>query len=411
MSILDSAFTNAFAPAEQRSQSLFSDFGSFLSFGGGGSVSNIKVKESLKLSAVYNAVEQISNDLAKTPFGMYQDTNGNKERLRSHPADKLVSQEPNYLMTPFVFKKLIGTSLPLRGNCLFKIITDNTGFPVSAEYIAWDKVQDIKLIKDELYYYIRGVKNPLMSSEVLHFKQFSLNGLVGISTITFAAMQMNLALKTQEFSIMNMDNKGVRQGVISTEKVIKEKAGIIAGWRNAMAEKSADRVVVLDEGMTFQPITITPQELQIIEQQRFSIEDIARWFNIAPHKIKSLQQSTNNNIEQQSLDHVSDTIQPLVTNIEQELTKKLLSKIEKSNGAYFRGNMNVLLRADIKSRGEYYSKMVNSGIYNRNEIRRKEEENNGPELLDEYLTPVNTFTEKQLENNLRISKNEKNGGA
>ncbi|BFM41667.1 phage portal protein [Flavobacterium sp. CFS9] len=403
MSLLDSAFDNMFAPKEQRSQSVLSGLGSFLSFGGGTASTGIKVKESLKLSAVYNAVEQISNDLAKTPFGLYQDIDGNKERLRSHSADILISSEPNYLMTPYNFKKLIGTSLPLRGNCLFKTILDNSGYPVSAEYIPWDNVFDVKLIKGELYYYVNGMADPLMSSEVLHFKQFSLNGLVGIPTITFAAMQLNLALKTQEFATMNLDNKGVRQGVISTEKVIKDKSGIIQGWRTAMAEKSADRVVVLDEGMEFNPITITPQELQIIEQQKFSIEDVARWFNIAPHKIKSLQQSTNNNIEQQSLDHVSDTIQPLVTNVEQELTKKLLTRKERST-CYFKGNMNVLLRADIKSRGEYYSKMVTSGVYNRQEVRRKEEENNGPEFLNEHLTPVNTYTEKQLENNLKMPK-------
>lgn len=404
MSILGSAFSTMFVPGEQRSNpSVFDGMGSLFSFGGSPfTTPNVKVKDALKLSAVYNAVEQISNDLAKIPFAVYQDIDGNKERFRTHPVDKLISREPNYLMTPFVFKKLIGTSLMLRGNCLFKKEYNNSGFPIATEYIPWDDVRDIKLSKNELYYYIKGLSKPLMSSELLHFKQFSLNGIVGISTITFAAMQLGMALKSQEYSITSIDNKGVRQGVVETDKVISSeagKAGIVAGWRTAMSEKSADRIVVLDEGMKFKPITITPQELQIIEQQKFSIEDIARWFNIAPHKIKSLAQSTNNNIEQQSLDHVSDTIQPLVTNIEQEFTKKLFTDKEKET-IYIKGNMNVLLRADLAARGEYYYKAVTGGWKNRAEIRKLEEDNNGPDILNEYLTPANTFTESQLKKNL-----------
>lgn len=401
MSILDNAFSNMFVPGEQRAaSSVYSGLGSLFSFGSGSySVPNVKVKDSLKLSAVYNAVEQISNDLAKIPFGVYQDVSGNKSRLRSHPVDRLISLEPNYLMTCFVYKKLIGTSLLLRGNCLFRQNYNNAGYPVSSEYIAWDDVQDIKLKEGELYYFIRGLKQPLMSYEVLHFKQFSLNGIVGISTITFAAMQLGLALKSQEYAITAIDNKGVRQGVIETDKVIKEKSGIVSAWRSAMGEKSADRVVVLDEGMKFNPIAITPQELQIIEQQKFSIEDIARWFNIAPHKIKSLEQSTNNNIEQQSLDHVSDTIQPMVTNIEQEFTKKLFTDKEKTN-TYIKGNMNVLLRADLAARGEYYYKAVTGGWKSREEVRQLEEDNKGSDLLSEYLTPANTYTESQIAKSL-----------
>ena len=412
MGLLDSAFSSMFGPGEQRSNpSIMNDYGSFFPSFGSGLTGNASVnyKQSLKISAVYNAVEQISNDIAKIPFGVFEDLNGNKTRLKWHKTDILLSREPNFLMTPFVFKKLIGVSLKLRGNALFKIHYDTSGYAESVEFINWDLVVDIRKKDNDLLYYIRGVEQPLLSSEVLHFKQFSLNGIVGVSSISYAAMQLNIAIKTQEFSATMVESKGVRHGIISTDKTLggkdnpayNVKQAIREGWRNAMAERSPDRVVVLDEGMTFTPITITPQEMQIIEQQRFNVEDVARWFNIAPHKIKSLQQSTNNNIEQQSLDHVSDTIQPDVTNIEQEFAKKLLSSSERSS-RYVKGNLNVLLRADMAARGEYYSKMVQSGVYTRNEIRGLEDMNNGSSLLDEHLTPVNTFTEKQVEKSLLI---------
>lgn len=404
---LNGAFNEMFAPKKRSNSSdssYFGGYGGLFSFGSSNSGS-IKPKTALKLSAVYNAVDQISNDVAKIPFSVFKKDGKNRVSQSSHPANKLVSYAPNSLMTSFIFRKTMVTSMLLRGNALAKINFDVKGNPISSDFIDWDNVEDIRLKKGVLLYDVRGYDKPLLESEVLHFRNFTHNGIVGVSVITYAAQQLGLAIEVQNYSATNFENKGVRQGVIQTEKTLeKGKDKIIAGWRSAMSEKSADRIVVLDDGLKFQPITITPQEAQIIEQSRFNIEDIARWFNIALHKIKSLGQSTNNNIEQQSLDHVSDTIQPHVTNIEQEYAKKLCTETELRNGFYVRGNLSVLLRADIKSRGEFYSKMVLIGAYSRNEVRQLEDMNSGPDLLDEYLTPVNAFTELQIDKNLKDEK-------
>lgn len=407
---LNTAFSAMFAPTSKRSvgkssQSYFNEFFSLLS-PIGLNASAVNYRTSLKLSAVYNAVDQISNDIAKIPFNVYQRVGDKRTLLENHPANIIVSLEPNAYMTSFVERKMMGVSLLLRGNALSIINSDTSGRPVSLTYVNWDLVTDIKLVNGDLVYFISGFPKGFLSSEVLHFKNFSHNGIVGVSVITYAAQQFNMALSVQEFSATNYENKGVRQGVIETDKQIKSesKRAIIAGYKNAMAEKSADRVTVLDEGMKFNPITITPQELQIIEQSKFNVEDIARWFNIALHKIKSMQSSTNNNIEQQTLDHVSDTIQPHVTNFEQEYSKKLLTRKERQTTSIV-GDMDILLRADIKSRAEWYTKMIFSGVWSRNEVRRKENMNDGPAMLDEYLTPVNVFTEDQLKSNLNPPAN------
>lgn len=420
MSVLSKALSLTVGSSEKRSSagsySYFNDI--FSIFSGGaisdGKISAINYKQSLKLSAVFNSVDQISSDVAKIPFGVYQKNGETRVRVFDHPADVLLSREPNMYMTSFVERKMIVINMLLRGNAIEIPIYNSAGIPVSFKFVAWDDVVDIRKKNDDLLYYIRGYEKPFLSSEVLHFKMFTHNGIVGVGAITYAAQQLNIAVEIQNFSATNFESKGIRNGVISTDKALGSKdmssasvkSQIREGWRNAMAERSPDRVVVLDEGMTFQPINITPQEAQIVEMSRFSIEDVARWFNMPLHKIKSLAQSTNNNIEQQSLDYASDTIHPIVTNLEQEYAKKLFTQLEKASGYYVKGNMNVLYRADLKTRAEYYSKAVNFGWENRNEIRAKEDMNPGPELLDEYLTPVNTYTEKQVEKNL---KNQQNG--
>lgn len=401
---LNGAFSEMFTSQKRSATSDNSYFGTFrnglFSLGTSGTA-GMNHTRALKLSAFYNGVDQISNDIAKIPFAVYQKEGSNRVSRADHPAHNLIANEPNSLMTSFIFRKTMAISVLLRGNALAKINTNTSGKPISTDFINWDRVKDIRIKDGVLMYDVLGYSQPLLANEVLHFKNFTHNGIVGVSVITNAAQQLNLAIDVQEFSATNFQNKGVRQGVVETDKVITSgKEKIISGIKSAFAEKDATRVAVLDEGMKWKAITVTPQEAQIIEQSRFSIEDIARWLNIAPHKIKSLQQSTNNNIEQQSLDHVSDTIQPHITNFEQEYAKKLFLPSEIANGFYVRGNMNVLLRADIKSRGEYYGKAVNGGWMNRNEVRQLEDMNDGPILLDEYLTPVNTYTEKQIDNNL-----------
>lgn len=404
---LNGAFSEMFGGQQRAAstdKSYLSGWGGLFSYGAG-TKGPVNYKRALTLMAVYNAVEQISNDIAKIPFSVNQKIDGNRKSQPNHPAHRLIAYSPNSLMTTFIFRKTMATSLLLRGNALAKITDDTQGNPVSTDFISWDKVQDIRRKNGELVYDVRGYDRPILASEVIHWKHFTHDGIVGIAPITYGAQQLGLAIEVQEFSATNFSNKGVRQGVIETEKALPQgKEKIIAGWRSTMGEKSPDRVVVLDDGMKFKPITITPQELQIIETAKFTVEDIARMFNIAPHKIKSLAQSTNNNIEQQSLDHVSDTIQPYITNIEQEYAQKLFSAKEIEAGYYIRGNINVLLRADIKSRAQWITAMVYCGVMTRNEARQYEDMNDGPDFLNEHLTPTNQFIESQIEQNLKDQK-------
>lgn len=372
-------------------------------------------KKALTLSAVYNAVDIKSDSLGVIPFQVFKKTEEGRERLATHPVDWLLNGEPdgeNGWLIPFHFKKLIGTSILLRGNCLFIKKVNGAG-EVRLKYVPWDDVTDIRKVKQENgeSYLVYLVKNqPYLSSEVLHYKGMSLDGIVGLSVITYAALNLGLAIEVQQFSYTNFDSKGVRQGVIETDNVLKEgaKTAVKSGWREAMQEKNADRVVVLDEGMKFTPIMITPQEAQIIEQARFSIEDIARFFNVPLYKLKSLTQSTNNNVEQMAIDYVVDCMLPMVTSVEQETAKKLLTMQERRKQlVYVRGNMDILLRADQKTRSEALTRYVNGGIMTPNEARAKEELNtkNGG---DELRFPVNTQTQDEIDAKLNPENNGSN---
>lgn len=407
MSILDGAFSFLGTKRSvQPGQSALFDFNGFLSFGSS-SAGVTKKSDSLKISAFYDAVNQISSDIARIPFKIYEKNGKDSIERPDHPAAKLL-KDPNPLITSYHSKKLTLVSMIVKGNSLWRLVFDPMGYPVQKIWIDWDNVFDVRLSGDgqNLLYYIRGYEKPLLDTEVLHYKGMTLNGFVGVSVVTYAAEQLGLALKTQAFSIEAMNNKGVRQGVVETEKTVNPegKKSIISGVQNAFSQKDATRVAILDEGLKWKPITLSAQEIQLIEQQRFAIEDVARWLNIPLHKIKSMTAATNNNIEQQSQDYLGDTLAPWVTNIEEENAKKLIPSFEKG-ALYCKGLMEALLRADMKTRAQYYKDMIFSGVMNRNEVRSKEEMNPGPELLNEYLTPTNMYTEKQLENNIKQKAN------
>lgn len=401
MSVIDRALNGMFSKrSASQTVSTGNDFFGFLSSGGKG-MGAVGYKKALKLPAFYNGVDQIGNSLGIIPFNVYRRTDEGRERESGHPVDVLLTREPDgragYL-TPFLFKKITQTSVLLRGNCLWIIKSDGTGRQ-KLKFVPWEEVYDIRKMEDQGLVY-RTKYGEFLASEVLHFKGFTYDGVIGISVIQHACLQLGVALEIQEFSYTNFTHKGVRQGVITTDKAITAtdaKSKIIQGFKTAMAEKSPDRVVVLDEGMDFTPITVTPQEAQVIESARFSIEDIARWLNIPLPKIKSVTQSTNNNIEQQTLDYMSDTMQPWVTNFEEEINKKMFTDAEKGT-MYAKGNMNVIVRGDLRSRGEFYSKMVNSGLFTPNEIRELEDKNK-KEGGDELRFPVNTQTQEQINQN------------
>lgn len=357
-------------------------------------------KTALSLSAVYNAVDQISNDIAKLPKGVYQKKDGDRFRLSAHPVDYIIGNRPNALMTQFSFHKAMMLSVLLRGNGIAVIESNRgTGFPSALIFIHPDHVNDIKKKDGHLFYYIKGYDRPLNSEEVIHIPGFSENGITGISVFKYAAQNLGAAMSAEKFADENFKSRGLLAGIIKSDKQLKPEAKTALG--NAMETRlgkgDVNNIGVLDEGMDFLSITANAQEASLIDWKNTSMEDVARWFNIAPHKIKHLARSTNNNIEQQSLEHGSDTIAPWSKKFEEEYTYKLFPRDQRNT--YVKLNTNALYRTDLKTKGEYYSKAVNGGWLTRNEARALEDYNR-LKGLDEPLTPVNTKTQEQLEKEL-----------
>lgn len=378
--------------------------GGFFGFGGGNSKSIANAKTSLTLSAFFNGVDQLSTDIAKMPKAIYRKTDRVREKLSSHPANYLIATAPNEFMTAFDFWRTIVLLMILKGNAFVQIHRNTTTGEEEFFDILDNEKVDVKKSKNKLVYTYKGSEN-IDSSDILHFKFFTLNGLVGVSLLKFAAANLGVQLDAHEYGGEMYSKRGLGYGVIESESEVKNenKKLIVDGFKSKMAEPGPFKLAALDFGLKYKSIAITPAEAQFLESNKFSIEDVARWLNMPVHKLKSLTNANFNTLEQQNMQYVVDCLMGWTANLEAELNRKLFPKNHPTDD-YIKFNEKIFLRGDLKSQGEFYTKMVYAGIYDRNEIRELEDRN-PREGLDEILTPVNMELMSHL---LTMNKKEQN---
>lgn len=378
--------------------------GGFFGFLSDVTATSANANSSLTIAAFFNGVELISNDIAKLPKAVYTKTENSREKDTSSPINYLLNTAPNSLMTAFDFWKIVQISVILKGDAFAEILKNETS-GLEESYI-FLKYEDVKVYKsgNKLIYDYKGRTIP--SENMLHFKGFSFDGIRGVSVIKFAAKQLGITLDAQNYASDIYKDRGIGYGVIESDKAIEStnKKLIEDGFASKMASKNKFKVPMLDEGMKYKNISITPEEAQFLETNKNAVLECCRWLNINPHKLKDLSAGTYSNVYQQSIEHVQDSILPWAIRMEQEVTRK---SFEPGSNKYFKMNINSLLRGDLESKTKYYTSMVYAGLYTRNEIRALEELN-PIDGLDEILQPVNM---QALSIAMELNKQNENGNS
>lgn len=360
----------------------------------------VGIEASLKLSAVYCAVEVLSNSMAMLPVTVEQRSGDNRDTLENHPLLQILNNQVNSYLTSFQFRKIMMRSLLLRGNAYALIVRNEQSGSLERlqyvdpglVYVSWNEVTD------QISYHYRG--KDYSPQDIIHLKINSHNGVLGRSIIHYAADSLGVSLNAIEFASSAYGAKGLMMGVIESDKQDISPANKVAlanGFRTQMAVRDPYRVAVLDEGMKYKKISITPQEAQFVEAYANGIEDVARWFNVPPHKLMHLTNANYSNILQMDLSFLNSAVLPYVIDLEQEFTFKLLSDLEKFNNTCINFNETALLRMDPKTRGEFLRAMVLSGVWTQNEARVESGKNPVQGVgYDDLLTPVNVQGQEQI---------------
>jgi len=382
-------FTSLFHSRDKPQNSLN---GSRYSFFFGGTTAGKPVNENtaMQMTAVYSCVRILSEAIAGLPLHVYKyNDGGSKEKDLQHPLYKLLHDEPNPEMTSFVFRETLMGHLLLWGNAYAQVIRNARG-EVVALYPLMPNKMTVDRDKDGCLYYLyqRGSgdtpslgKNSqvlLSPSDVLHIPGLGFDGLVGYSPIAMAKNAIGLAIATEEYGAKFFANGAAPGGVLEHPGTIKDPQKVKDSWNSAyQGSGNAHRVAVLEEGMKYQPIGISPEQAQFLETRKFQINEIARIFRVPPHMVGDLEKSSFSNIEQQSLEFVKYTLDPWVVRWEQSMYRVLLSESEKKDH-FIKFNVDGLLRGDYESRMNGYATARQNGWMSANDIRELENLNRIP---------------------------------
>lgn len=375
-------------------------------------VSGIAVSQqtSLGLSTYYACLRAIAEDCAKLPFQVLERLERGRRQAREHTLWPILHDQANDEMAAFTMREVLTHWALAWGNGYGLIVRDRSMTRRDGEIVGIFPIHPrrVRVFRDQqtegLLYeitsgdFIREAENASMtvpSSDMLHLRGPSPDGIMGYSVVQVAAESMGLSLAAQKYGASFFGNSGRPSGVLMhPQKLSKDaKDALKDSWNQLYGgPANANRTAVLEEGMSWVPTSLPPEQAQFLATRNFQVREVCRWFRMPPHKIADLADAKFNNVEAENTSYVVDTLTPWLTRWEQEVQMKLLPG---ETSFYVRHNVNSLLRGDVKARTEYYRFMVNHGILSPNEVRELEEFN-PYDAGDEYFMQVNMATVESI---------------
>ena len=358
----------------------------------------VSAEGALKLSAVWACIRVRSEDIAKLPCILYRRLpDGSKQRAPDHPLYSLMRDKPNPRMTAFEFRQLMQTELDLRGNGLALKQFNGRGRVVALWPVCWTRVEVLCSVdQHELYYRVRDKNGKIIDTfpaeGVLHLRGMSLDGMVGLSPIAYHRETIGLALAGQKYGAAFFGNSAQPRGAIKVPSMLSAEAAkqLRESWEaKYRGVENSHKIAIFDGGMEYVQTGMNNTDAQYIEMRGLQNSEIWRIYRMPPHKVGDLSRSTNNNIEHQGLEYVTDCLMSELVRWEQTLKRDLLLDSEQSE-YFFEFLVDALLRGDFKSRMDGYAIARNWGIFSADDCRDRENMNHLPDSKGQiYLQPLN----------------------
>ena len=367
-------------------------------FGSSISGKSVTARSAIQLSTVYACVRVIAETVASLPLNVFEATDKGGVKALEHPLQRLLHDEPNPEMTSFIWRETMLSHLLLWGNSYCQILrTGRNGivglYPLLPDHMAVDR--DTKGKLTYTYTTSEGRMEQLNPEDVLHIPGLGFDGVMGYSPIALETAAIGLGIAAEEYGSKFFQNGARPSGILTHPNTVKDPAALRASWNAAHGGSgNASRVAVLEEGMTFVPLSMPNNEAQFLETRKFQVTEICRIFRVPPHMIGDLERATFSNIESQNISFAVHTIRPWLVRIEQAINKTLIPENEKGR-YYAQFNIDGLMRGDYKSRMEGYAIARQNGWMSANDIRAlenlnpiSEEEGGNAYLVNGNMIPI-----------------------
>ena len=350
---------------------------------------SVSPESAMNYTAAHAAIKILTESVACLPAHVYQ-KNGKARRVATeHPVDRLLHERPNEAQTPYKFFETLMAHLVGWGNAYVYIEWSRGGKPLNL-LLLHPKNTTPRRVNGVLEFetYVNGTPVVLSPEEVLHIPGLGYDGLKGYSPLGLARQAIALGMGAEEWSARMYGNAAMPTGVLLSEKQLSATAreNLRSGWDNHhRGLDNAHRTAVLEEGIKWEPLSINPEDAQLLDSRKFQKLEICTIYRIPPHMMGEMDRATFNNVESLGIQFVNLTLTPWITRIEQEINYKLLG----NKPEYFaKFNPAGLMRGDTASRYAAHAIGRQWGFLSINDIREKEDMD-PVEGGDAYLDPLN----------------------
>jgi HK97 family phage portal protein len=365
-------------------------------FGGGRTKSSITVDadSAMQMSAVWSCVRILAESVGMLPWAVYESDGKGNSRKIDHDLSMLLTDSPNSDMTDVELKEAKVVNLALNGNGYSFRENRDDGSPSSLYPLTSAMVIPQRDSAGTISYKVldRGKWEVYPQEKIWHVKGFGANGLIGFSPIAMMREAIGLGLALEDFNARFFAQGARSSGIVTVPDWLDDKQRAAA--KKILAEKyegreNAHKLFLAEGGMTFTSNMMPLEDAQFMLSRGMQVEEICRTWRVPPHMVMKMDRATDNNIEHSGMEFGIYTLQPYLVRLERSARRWLLPV--KDRAKYFvKFNMEGLLRADSAARGDFYSKMLQNGVYNRNEIRALENMNRVEGSgMDEYTVQSN----------------------
>ena len=327
----------------------------------------------LKISAVLACVRVIAESGSTLPVNLYKrNKDGTKERASDSYLHSVVHDTPNRWQTSVEFYDQMFNYLLLNGNSLHRIVGNSQGPIGELRPINPLRVQKVKMLSDGRKRFYLDDDETLDSHEVLHVMGMSLDGMWGTSVLSYARDSLGISLGAEQMGLQLFESGLRPSGVLQHPHNLSEDA--VDRLRKQMLDYHGGKFhkpLVLEEGMSWSQLSVTPEDAQFLETRKFQVEEICRIFRVPLHMVQSLDKATFNNIEHMSIQFVTHTLRPWLVRVEKAMKRDLLYQ----DKFYVEFLTEGLLRGDTQSRYEAYASAIQNQWMSPDEVRSLENMN------------------------------------
>jgi HK97 family phage portal protein len=337
----------------------------------------VNLDSAMQLSAVWACVKANAQAVSSMPCKLYRKSeNGSREEVVDHPLAAILQDSPNEDQTPLEFWESMVSWMLVNGNAYAEKVT--TGSRLSAlRMLPADQVCPTRKPDNTLVYRVtdRGKTEDMPRDKVFHAKGFGFGGDIGLSPIRFGVQTMGAAIAADEVAGKFFANGMQAAGVLSSDQVLKkdQRDQLEDLLKKFTGSEKSNKVLVLEAGLKYSGISLNPEDAQLLDTRRFSVEDIARWFSTPPIVIGHAATGVTvwgSGVEQILLSWLTLGLDPLADRIEARIRKQLIPDAERRR-MYAEFNREALLQMDSTAKANFLSTMVNNGLMSRAEGRAK----------------------------------------